>query len=481
VVDKPGVAVRNAVTAAVENLRAAGRKGRLLVALPAFRVGRGGDYRQRLHSARAQVQAAREVLGRLEGVDVAFVTYTPALYRIFLEARRGLLGPADDGTPRYPELERAVRGGACVLFVGAGLSSAAGLPGWHELIEILARDLKLERLERADPLDVAQWYREKFGNARLAEVLRETFGKAGQPTLAHYLLLGLPVRHVITTNYDALIEQALTALKRHPVTVVRQEEVVHTGGEAVYVVKLHGDARHPEDAVLTRDDYSTFFEKRPAMALLLEGLLLNRTFFFVGYSLRDLNFREVFGRVARMLREAKWPAFATSFDVSSDTAPYLKQQWRAQQLELVPITGESPAERQQAFLRFLDRLSEEVTMQAAPLALAHDVPVSGPVAQLRADLQRVGDRVEELCQRELEDGERRFLADALAFLTRHGWRPTRGGSGRALSRLWQCLAEQTPDPGERRRYLIAALSHAEAFADAEQARRELEKMESKKG
>src|SRR5262249_21976975 len=156
-----------------------------------------------------------------------------------------------------------------------------------------------------DPLDLAQWYREQFGNARLAEVLRATFAQPGLPTLAHYLLLGLPVRHVITTNYDHLIERALTALKRHPVPVVRQEEVAHTGGEAVYVVKLHGDAHHAEDIVLTRDDYSMFFERRPAMALLLEGLLLNRTFFFVGYGLRDLNFREIFGRIARMLREAK--------------------------------------------------------------------------------------------------------------------------------------------------------------------------------
>jgi hypothetical protein len=214
------------------------------------------------------------------------------------------------------------------------------------------------------------------------------------------------------------------------------------------------------------------------MALLLEGLLLNRTFFFVGYSLRDLNFREVFGRVARMLREAKRPAFATSFDASGETAEYLQKQWGLQRLALVPIVGDSPAEQQQRFLRFLDRLAEEVTLQQPPLALAQDVPVSGPLAHLRGELQRVGDQVEALCRHPLEAGERRFLADALAFLTRHGWRPSRG-SGRALPQLWQYLAEQTSDPEERRRFLIAALASAEAFADAEQARRELEKLETK--
>ena len=44
----------------------------------------------------------------------------------------------------------------------------------------------------------------------LARVLGDTFGGAGMPTLGHYLLLALPVRHIVTTNYDDLIERALT-------------------------------------------------------------------------------------------------------------------------------------------------------------------------------------------------------------------------------------------------------------------------------
>ena len=45
------------------------------------------------------------------------------------------------------------------------------------------------------------------------------------PTLAHYLLLSLPVRLVLTTNYDELLEMTLTALKRYPVKVVQQRDV----------------------------------------------------------------------------------------------------------------------------------------------------------------------------------------------------------------------------------------------------------------
>jgi hypothetical protein len=472
--DKAGLAVRNALTTAAARLRDAGHARRLLIALPAFRVGKGGDRRQRLQSARAQVAAARETLAGMDNVDVAFLTYTPALYRIFLEARRELLGPPPAGVAIPAGLLDALCAGSCVLFAGAGLSAGAGLPAWNELVARLAGDLGITPAPHLDHLDLAQWYREQFGQKRLAEVVRSTYGEgAGLPTLAHYLLLHLPLRHVITTNYDDLIERALHALKRHPVPVVRQQEVARTGasGSAVYVVKLHGDAAHPDDIVLSRDDYHEFFERRPAMALLLEGLLLNQTFFFAGYSLRDLNFRQVFSRVARLLREAHRPAFATTFEAGGDTARYALEQWQRQQLHLIPIPGATHAEQGQGFLRFLDRLSDEVTMRQAPLALAPDLPAPAPLGRLRELLQQAGDELETLLDGPVLPGQTRYVAEVLRFLIEHGWRPA--ARGKPMCALWEALAEHTSDPVQRRQFLVAALGCAEAFADARRIREQL--------
>jgi hypothetical protein len=467
--DKAGLAVRGAIARAVRELRQAGRTGRLLVALPAFRVGMGGDRRQRLRSARAQLRAAGECLGEHADVDIAFLTYTQSLYRIFLEARRETAGPGGGDVLSYPELVRALRDGTAVLFVGAGLSSGAGLPGWDQLIGRLRAELGVAAAAEVDHLDLAQWYRERFGKQRLAELLGETFGGAGRPTLAHYLLLAPPVRHVITTNYDHLLEQTLTALKRHPLPVVTQEDVVHTGGDGVYVVKLHGDAGRPEKIVLSRDDYHTFFEDRPAMALLLEGLLLNRTFFFVGYSLRDPNFQLLFSRIARMLSRARRPAFATSFEARENVADYMRQQWHHQGLELISVPGATPDEQKLHFVRFLDRLAEEATLQAPPLVLAADVPPPQGLDRLRRLLQQAGEEVEALGRAGVGEKEAVFLAEVLRFLTAHGWRP-HGAAG--LSQLWEELARQAP-PGERRPMLVAALQGAEAFADVERVRKGL--------
>jgi hypothetical protein len=468
--DTPRLVAHNAIVRAVNELRAAGPTRRLLIALPAFRLGGGGDQWDRLNSARAQVRGAADALASLGEVDVVFVTYTAALYRIYLEARRKELGETPG--PRWPALEQALGEGSGVLFVGAGMSSGAGLPTWDELIDRLCAGLGIKPDRSYDALDVAQWYRDRFQAEGLGKVLHETFAGAGQPTLGHYLLLALPLQHIVTTNYDDLIERALHGLKRHPVTVIRQEDVSRTGGAGTYVVKLHGDASHPQDIVLSRDDYASFFEQRPAMSSLLEGLMLNRTFFFVGYSLRDPNFRHLFSRVARMLRDARRPAFATSFADPGPTTELVRAQWKKEQLEFVPIIAEGGHLRQVAFWRFLDRLGEQVMLRKPPLMLADDTPTPPALAAVASGLSDAGDRIEALLKAPLSGDEAGFLADLLKFLTAHGWRP----SGARPSRLFQKLASQTKDPGLRRELLVAALHTAETLHHAQRIRKELERL-----
>src|SRR5205085_2313088 len=150
----------------------------------------------------------------------------------------------------------------------------------------------------------------------------------------------------------------------------------------VFVIKLHGDIGCPEEIVLCRDDYDEFFERRPAMALLLESLMLNRTFFFVGYSLRDPNFRQIYARIARMLREARRPAFATTFE-RGEALPFIVEQWRRKQLTLLPIPGDTGEDQGVRFLAFLDRLAERVTLPHPRLFLAPDVELPPRLVHLR--------------------------------------------------------------------------------------------------
>jgi hypothetical protein len=493
--DVPALIVEKAILCAVEALQhggssAASSAERPLIALPAFRMGWGGLWDQELESARSQLRRSREVLDRpgMAGVDVVFVTYTVQVYQTYLEARRREFG---EPPCEQPELERALRNGECVLFIGAGLSKGSGLPDWGALMKRMAADLKIDQpVEQLDYLDVAQWYAEdkRFGPAQLAEMIGTVLGDPegqARPTLAHYLLMSLPVRFVITTNYDHLLEQTLTALRRHPTPIVKQEEVPRTGQrEGIYVVNLHGDANDAEHLVLTRDAYDSFFQSRPAMALLLEGLLLNETFFFVGYSLRDPNFRQIYARISGMLRDALRPAFATILYPDRGTGKYLKRQWGRKGLNLVIFERNATSPEHQ-LLCFLDRLADRVTMQTSHFFLARDVEMkelSEPLRALRQDvlIEQMAERVQHACTWQgCSSGEdTRQLAQMLAFLTFQGWRPAKTSPIR-LSDLWVALAERcTATPVERHRLLMIALRNTERMEDAERIQEQLRGLET---
>jgi hypothetical protein len=505
---------------------------RLLVALPTIGFGRGG-YRDRLQCARAMIAAAAQALADRPDVDVLFCAYTDLNYQIMLQARDELSRQPDCPIAGHAHLGRlvaALRERRCVLFLGAGLSKPAGLRDWNGLVETLAGALGLNpagdhewlrplaaRLGLAGPddfarvgaaaadlglrapertsvdfaLDLAQWYVSRFGRDALAELVRQEFGHTGagdkqhiKPTLAHYFLLSLPVRLVLTTNFDDLVEQTLVGLRRDPRVVVEPEEVVQTAvPEQPAVVKFHGDANTGRHIVLTRDDFDGFFRTHPVMASFLQGLLLNQTFLFFGYGLRDPNTRQIYSEIAHLLHGAGRAAFAISVDAPSDTSEFYVRQWEEQGLHLLAMPGDTPRARVQNAVRFLDWLAHR-TAERPDLVLAphiepeHLNPAAGAlVTLLRPALDDLGDRLPEAVLEHAAHNAQ-ALCRMLELLVGLGWRPRAGydvlqilwynrGERTRLTHdddiavLWLALADAFGDDrGRRRSCLYQALRHS---------------------
>ena len=56
--------------------------------------------------------------------------------------------------------------GVGALFVGAGLSQAAGYPSWRELLRGIADELHIDLAQEQDLAGVAQWYINRSGRIR---------------------------------------------------------------------------------------------------------------------------------------------------------------------------------------------------------------------------------------------------------------------------------------------------------------------------
>jgi hypothetical protein len=279
-------------------------RARRLVGLPALGTGWGGAAGRRGALLQQLLPVLREAAEE-HGFDVALVLRGLSDLAAAQRVRRG-----EDGGWDLPDhlvglaeqLGEKARRGQLAVFIGAGVSASAGLPTWEQLLDELAAasgldaDLR-EGLARLPPQDAAALLARELGRDRVETFVKERFGP-GSYALAHALVADLPVQEFVTTNYDPLVELAAADMGRR-LQVLPFDEA-RPG--APWLLKLHGDAAHPESVVLTREEYLQFGDTRAALAGVLHSLLLTRHVLFVGTSMLDDDLIRIAHQVRSALR-----------------------------------------------------------------------------------------------------------------------------------------------------------------------------------
>lgn len=190
------------------------------------------------------------------------------------------------------------------VFAGAGLSVERGYVNWSELMRDIAKDLGLSVDKETDLIAVAQYHTNKFqGNrTKLDDLLIKEFTKDAKPSRNHELIAALPVAAVWTTNYDTLIEDAFKLIGKQADKVITVQNLAQTTlRKDVVVYKMHGDISQPQDAILTKDDYENYNEKRGLFTIKLQGDLVSKTFLFLGFSFTDPNIDYILSRVRALI------------------------------------------------------------------------------------------------------------------------------------------------------------------------------------
>lgn len=186
------------------------------------------------------------------------------------------------------------------IFAGAGLSMSVGYVSWAKLLEPIAQEIGLDVNKENDLVSLAQYYcNENQGNrGRINQIILDEFSRKVDLTENHKILARLPIHTYWTTNYDRLIEKALEeenkiadvkyTVKQLATTKVKRDAVVY---------KMHGDVKHPSEAVLIKDDYEKYSIKMDPYIKALSGDLVSKTFLFVGFSFTDPNLDYILSRV----------------------------------------------------------------------------------------------------------------------------------------------------------------------------------------
>lgn len=198
-----------------------------------------------------------------------------------------------------PVLVEQFATGNGTVFVGAGISSASGMPLWGQLMERLKLDLGDQISGQANYLEIAELYETKHNRRSLALYLKDSLGDARfQLTKTHEIIVDLPVQRIYTTNFDDLLEQACYIKQANRTIIYDASQISFSDASKLAIIKLHGDLNHPRSLVITASDYYSYFSKNPAVADLLKVELQTRTVLFLGYSFSDFNLGLILGKVA---------------------------------------------------------------------------------------------------------------------------------------------------------------------------------------
>lgn len=180
------------------------------------------------------------------------------------------------------------------LFIGSGFSLKAGAPSASSIVDAILKAMTEEErksLSTKRELDtVAEEYEQIYNRESLLKILESTMTFKPSNTADHECLTRIPhFHHIITTNYDTLIEDTYGIDNAYVVRT--SEDCINLPKDKVLIFKIHGDFKYKENIIITRQDYIKFFssQKEPSLWNYIQSEILTKDILFIGYSLEDCN------------------------------------------------------------------------------------------------------------------------------------------------------------------------------------------------
>ncbi|WP_437849783.1 SIR2 family protein [Sorangium sp. So ce363] len=232
-------------------------------------------------------------------------------------------GSSDIDVPNDPalqDLRKAYESGQLVVFAGAGVSAAAGLPGWQKLTEQMVARLRVSGaqasiLAEIEELAQRQQYTEALSAVKLSLGAPEFCAAVERalddsdrdvPEVARVIASMKPgLRAVLTTNLDRLLDRAFggewDVLARAPADIAARRR---------YILKLHGTLRERETWVFTREQYDRVIFASPGLQVAIKALFHACPVLFVGFGFADDHLDQALGEVRALAGEQPPPHFA---------------------------------------------------------------------------------------------------------------------------------------------------------------------------
>lgn len=175
------------------------------------------------------------------------------------------------------------------LFLGAGMSSNAGLPSWKKLFEPLARDMGIDLDNTNYQLyDIAQFYANDKGISQLHKKVSSGINRIDENSDALDELTNMQCNSIWTTNFDKVIENNYYRKGKRTNIIHSEENLVNVDlNKNINIFKMNGDIDDLKHAIITKRDLEEYSATHNVLLTFFKRELVVRSFLFIGYSFTD--------------------------------------------------------------------------------------------------------------------------------------------------------------------------------------------------
>lgn len=189
-------------------------------------------------------------------------------------------------------LKEAIAKDRVIIFVGAGLSMAAGLPSWMQLVERVLNEssnsieksqgyLTALKDEILTPLEVLDRLQSKH-RKEIYSGFERSIGKPFESNI-HEAVSRISKR-IITTNYDKLLEFNTKIDVIDKESTFSLQKLDHSNE---FILKIHGDISSLDKAVIFTTDYDELYQRKGLAEFQIKKLFSQYSCIFIGFSLSD--------------------------------------------------------------------------------------------------------------------------------------------------------------------------------------------------
>lgn len=205
------------------------------------------------------------------------------------------------------QLREEYKKGRIILFVGAGVSANLGIPTWSELIDKIAEELEYDSdvfKTYGNFLSLAEYYKLKFGTlGRLRTWADKEWHNpkidVSKSKIHEYIAKG-NFQSIYTTNYENWIEIAHDYYKVQYNKIISVSDISKIDNKLREIVKFHGDFSDDSSIVLDETSYFNRLQFESPLDIKLRSDVLGKSVLFIGYSLNDINIRQLFYKLSNL-------------------------------------------------------------------------------------------------------------------------------------------------------------------------------------